>query len=301
MNNSYQTSPEVTALFHRRWQRLHPPRSTEERLRDIAAHATAGHKAAARAAAMLKREALLVKLTEMASPGRRSAILDLQAWDGYILKDAIEHHNHYPAAAHPFDVAGSKSPATLSGIITTMFMSLDEVKRLNSHTGAASVQRAVHRAADRLLDIPEKVSQNLHLRFCGSDVLDDAIRGGQVNMTWAVAVAGNLCESGLGSWEICVPKDTDWMINTADELLGNASWNTTASPPKRTDCANYYERLGESAFEFLKAAEACEIEFAGVALEDGEMKLLTKTADPGDFPRWRWLTMPEPLIQGTAR
>ena len=271
---NYQADPAVIMLFHRVWQKIPPPTTTKDRLMRTAEKVTHGPSLIERATANLRREALLMKIRQMTTPNHSCVTLDPEAWDGHIVEEAVEHYrtNH---SGHPFCVELAESPATLAGITTALLATPGELSEINSATGAGATQIAVNRTTNRLLNIATDRRHALHMNYDISPELSDAIRAGSIDMNSALAVAGNICESGLTSWEICVPKNGDAIMETIEDRIDSAAT--------------------EFAQQFLMAAEGHCVSFADAAVEDCEVKLLTKTADPGDFARWRWLTMPDPL------
>ena len=271
---NYQADPAVIMLFHRVWQKIPPPTTAKDRLMRTAEKVTRGPSAIEPATAELRREALLIKIKQMTTPNRSSAVLDPNAYDGHIVEEAVEHYRA-DHMGYPFPVELAESPATLAGIATALLATPKELSEINSVTGAGATQIAVNRTTSRLLNIATDRRHALHMNFDISPELRDAMSAGSIDMNSALAVAGNICESGLTSWEICVPKNGDTIMETIEDRIDSAAT--------------------QFAQQFLMAAKGHCVSFADAAVENCEVKLLTMTANPGDFARWRWLTMPDPL------
>ena len=295
--------PGVMSLFEKPWQKVKefPPRAL--RINDIVSRMR-GHQSVPRGESLVRREALLGRLEYIRDhkPERSKDLFDMVAPDGELLSEAASFYRQYGQIdGYEYDITRDGPAASMSELTAVMLASPERVAELAALKSGISA--AVRGEAASQLGLSPRQSQALTYQY-GMASPELTARVASKNLTAADAcdVLRTLCYSEVFSWETCVVKSLDGLLNGVADLAQTAA-HIADVRQERVDVD--YPALSHDTQRFLERMHSHEIEVADIELvgageigrsaipeDEGDpwFRFLVQTGDDPAARRFAWLT-----------
>ena len=236
---------------------------------------------------------------------RSVPIVDLTAWNGNTVREVDDFycsHYHWPGDYRGFDLTYLETPSTLTGMAFAMLADPAEVRQMAKLP--ADVHRRTNESAFRLLGLTGEQSMGMAYDYVvGSPEVDSRIEEG-LTLHDAADFLRTLCYSGIASWEVCAPKDHDWLQNRLEEVVCKAA-DLAEDRRERPDLD--FDEIMTSGARCVTMMREAKVEVADVDLLGGgvigcetisrhegdpEVRFLVQTAAASEPRRFAWLKDP---------